>query len=78
MFEILGSISHIEIIARGKEIREINRLCKTYGGKRKHWRKLKGIATIKLSNGNVRKAEVHWYEAHAVGKKEIKVKRYVA
>jgi hypothetical protein len=41
------------------------------------WRKLKGVATIRLSSGSIRKAEVHWYEAHGIGKKEMKRKRYL-
>jgi len=54
-------------------LREINRLKKSYGTGR--WRKLKGVATICLLNGKIFKAEVHWYEAHGIGKKEIKIKR---
>jgi hypothetical protein len=57
-------------------IRELDRLRKTYGGT--NWRKLKGFAKVRLSNGKIRIAEVHWYEAHSIGKKEIKIKRYVA
>jgi hypothetical protein len=49
------------------------RLRKQYGPGR--WRKLKGIATVKLENGNIRKAEVHWYEAHGIGKRKMKIKR---
>jgi hypothetical protein len=71
-FEIIGKIGHIEIIARGKNIRNLTYLRKTYGqGK---WRKLKGIASVKLSSGRIRKAELHWYEAHGIGRKEIKIK----
>jgi len=54
-------------------LREINRLKKSYGTGR--WRKLKGITTICLLNGKIFKAEAHWYEAHGIGKKEIKIKR---
>ena len=67
-----GEISNIEIIATGKSIREIGRLRKTYGSGR--WRKLKGIATISLEDGTIVRAELHWYEAHGIGKKEIKIK----
>ncbi len=74
-FEILSEITHIEIIAVGNSIREIARLQKQYGQGR--WRKLKGIATIRLRNGQIRRAELHWYEAHGIGKKEIKRKRYL-
>ncbi len=71
-FEIIGSISEIEIIAIDKSIREVQRLRKIYGQGR--WRKLKGIATIQLEDGTVCSAELHWYEAHGIGKKEIKIK----
>ena len=71
-FEIISEISNIEIIATGKSIREIGRLRKTYGSGR--WRKLKGIATISLEDGTIVRAELHWYEAHGIGKKEIKIK----
>ena len=65
----------IETIAAGSSIRDIIRLRKQYGTGR--WRKLKGVATIRLRNGRVRKAELHWYEGHGIGKKEIKRKRYL-
>ena len=73
-FEILGEITNIEKIANGNNIREIDRLRKMYG--KGHWRKMKGIAKIKLSDGSIRTAELHWYEAHGIGKKEIKRKTY--
>jgi hypothetical protein len=72
-FEIIGDITNIEIIAVGNSIRELERLRKTYGSGR--WRKLKGIATISLDDGTICEAELHWYEAHGIGKKEIKIKR---
>jgi hypothetical protein len=72
-FELVSEITNIETIATGSSIREINRLKKSYGTGR--WRKLKGIATICLLNGKIFKAEVHRYEAHGIGKKEIKIKR---
>jgi len=72
-FEILGKIEKIETIAVGKSIRQLKRLEKAYGkGK---WRKLKGIAKIKLKDGQSCIAEIHWYEAHGIGKKEFKIKR---
>jgi hypothetical protein len=74
-FEILSEITDIEPIAAGSSIRERTRLRKQYGAGR--WRKLKGVAMIRLGNGRVRKAELHWYEAHGIGKKEIKRKRYL-
>ena len=74
-FELLGEITQIETIAIGRSIRDLARLRKQYGKGR--WRKLKGIATIRLSSGRVRRAELHWYEAHGIGRKEIKRKRYL-
>ncbi|CAG0941840.1 hypothetical protein ANRL1_00715 [Anaerolineae bacterium] len=73
-FEIIGEITDIEIIAVGLSIREIARLRKRYGKAR--WRKLKGSATIRLANGRICHAELHWYEAHGIGRKRIKIKRY--
>ena len=72
-FEILGDIEHIETIAIGGQIRDVMRLQRQFGVGR--WRKLKGIAVVRLSNGNIREAEVHWYEAHGIGRKKMKVKR---
>ena len=72
-FEILGAIRAVETIAVGSGIREIARLRKLYGVAR--WRKRKGIAEIRLPDGNVVTAEIHWYEAGNVGKKEFKIKR---
>ena len=74
-FEIISGIRHIEPIAIGNAIRDLARLRRIYGVGR--WRKLKGIATIRLANGRIRVAELHWYEAHGIGKKEIKRKRYL-
>lgn len=74
-FRILGEIADVETIARGSGIRELSRLRREYG--RGNWRKRKGTARIRLANGNVRLAELHWYEAHGVGRKEIKRKRYL-
>jgi len=74
-FEILGEIMHIETIAVGAGIREIARLEKQYGTGR--WRKMKGEAMIRLKSSQVRSAEIHWYEAHGIGRKEFKRKRYL-
>lgn len=74
-FEIIGEITDIETIAIGPGIREVKRLQKQYGKGR--WRKLKGIAQIRLASGRVRLAELHWYEAHGIGKREIKRKCYL-
>ena len=74
-FEIIGDITDIEPIAVGSAIREVARLRKQYG--RGRWRKLKGTARIRLANGRIRHAELHWYETHGIGKREIKRKRYM-
>lgn len=74
-FEIITEISEIETIATGNAIRDLARLRKHYG--RGRWRKIKGVALIRLLNRRVRKAELHWYEAHGIGKKEFKRKRYL-
>ncbi|HRQ38820.1 MAG TPA: hypothetical protein PLD25_13010 [Chloroflexota bacterium] len=74
-FEIIGDMTDIEVIAAGSSIRDIERLREFYGDGR--WRKMKGVATILLANGRVRQAELHWYEAHGIGRKEFKRKRYL-
>jgi hypothetical protein len=74
-FEILSEITSIETIAIGKSIREHARLRKQYGAGR--WRKVKGVATIRLSSGSIRRAELHWYEAHGIGPREYRRKRYL-
>jgi hypothetical protein len=74
-FEILGDIANIETIATGGGIRDIMRLRKQFGEGR--WRKLKGRATIRLANGHVRVAEVHWYEAHGIGRKRMKIQQFL-
>ncbi len=74
-FKILGRIGNIEIICKGRGIRDLKRIKKMYG--KGNWRKLKGVATIKLGNDKIKVAELHWYEAHGIGKKEIKRKRYL-
>jgi len=75
-FEIVGAITNIEIIAAGSSIREIAHLRKIYGKGR--WRKLKGVATVRLSDDTLWKAEIHWYEAHGIGKKEFKIKHLLS
>ena len=74
-FEIVGEITQVETIAVGSRIRDLPRLRRLYG--RARWRKLKGVAVVRLRTGRLRKAELHWYEAHGIGRKEIKRKRYV-
>jgi hypothetical protein len=74
-FEIVGGIADVEVIAVGGRIRDIMRLRRQFGPGR--WRKLKGVATIRLDSGAVRRAELHWYEAHGQGKKKMKIKRFL-
>lgn len=72
-FELLSELEEIEIIAVGSKIRDIERLRRSYGSGR--WRKLKGFARIRLlDDGYECDAELHWYEAHGIGKKEMKIK----
>jgi hypothetical protein len=74
-FTVVGQIVDIETFATGRGIRELPRLRRLYG--RGRWRKRKGIATVRLPDGNTRQAEVHWYEASGIGRKELKIKRYL-
>ncbi len=74
-FEILGEIQSIETIASGHSIRELRRLNRVYG--KTTWRKRKGVAKIRLRDATERIAELHWYEGHGKGKKELKIKKYV-
>jgi len=74
-FRIVGDITHVETFAVGSSIREIARLRKLYG--RGRWRKRKGVARVRLENGTVYLAEVHWYEASGIGKREFKIKRFL-
>ncbi|MDP9315978.1 MAG: hypothetical protein M3R24_34840 [Chloroflexota bacterium] len=71
-FEIIGDITNIETFAVGNAIREIDRLRRVYGPGR--WRKRKGIAMVRLADETVHQAEVHWYEATGIGRKEMKLK----
>ena len=75
MFEIVGDITNLQVIAAGRGIRRLEMLRKRHGGKR--WRKLKGDATVQSANGSLRRAEVHCYEAHGVGKRGLKIKRFL-
>ena len=74
-FRVVGKIADSEIIAVRHSIRVLSCLQKTYGHGR--WRKLKGVATVRLEDGRMRLAEVHWYEAHGIGKRQVKIKRYL-
>jgi hypothetical protein len=71
-FAIVGEITDIETIAVGKGVRDRRRLRKEHGVGR--WRKLKGIASVRLASGRIRLAEIHWYEAHGIGRREFKLK----
>jgi hypothetical protein len=74
-FEIIGKITDIETIAAGNSIRILPVLRRRFGKGR--WRKLKGIAPVRLRDGTIRLAEVHWFEAHGIGKKFMRIKRYL-
>jgi len=74
-FEIVGPVQDVEVIAVGGRIRDIMRIQRQYGLGR--WRKLKGVATVRVLGGGVRRAEIHWYEAHGIGKRKIKIKRFL-
>jgi hypothetical protein len=74
-FELVGSITNIEVIAVGSGIRILSYLRRIHG--RRRWRKLKGIATVRLPNGALRRVELHWFEAHGIGKRDVKIKRYL-
>ena len=71
-FELIGKIESVEIIAVGGQIRDLQRIRKKHGKGR--WRKLKGVGRVRLPDGYECDAELHWYEAHGIGKKEMKVK----
>ena len=74
-FEILTSITDIETIASGRGV-EIRRYLERVYGKG-HWRKMKGRATVQLEDGTTRNAEIHWFEAHGIGRRDFKVKRFL-
>lgn len=74
-FEVIGPVREVETIATGSGIREVARLRRNYGPGR--WRKRKGMATVKMAGGMIRSAEVHWYEATGIGKREFKIKRFL-
>ena len=74
-FEIIGEISGIEVIAIGYRIHILPLLRKRYGSGR--WRKLKGRATVRLADGSIRIAEVHWFEAHGIGRRKMRIKYFL-
>ena len=74
-FKIVGRLAEIETFASGSGIRELARLRRQYG--RGAWRKRKGVASVELTSGEVRRAELHWYEATGIGRHEFKIKRFL-
>lgn len=75
-FEIVGDITEVQVIAIGSRIRVLRELTDRYGKGR--WRKLTGIALIRLlPDGIIRRAELHWFEAHGIGRKRLKIKAYL-
>ena len=70
-------LSQVEKITEGHGIREVRRLVSDYGGKVGQWRKMKGVADVERATGEVGRAEVHWYEAHGIGRVEFKVKAWL-
>lgn len=74
-FDVVGTIAQVETIAAGLSVKVRSFLRKTYG--RGRWRKMKGVATVRLPNGNLRRVELHWYEAHGIGKRDFKIKEYL-
>jgi len=71
-FKLRGEITEVEVVAAGRAVRVLARLRKVYG--RGRWRKLKGRALVELPDGSVVLAELHWYEAHGIGRRDMKVK----
>jgi len=74
-FEVIGEIEAVETVATGASVKVRSVLRKVYGQGR--WRKRKGIGTVRLSNGNIRRVELHWYEAHGIGRRDLKIKNYL-
>lgn len=72
-FQLLNEIRHKQVIANGRGVRDRRRLIRDYGGT--VWKKMKGIATIRFSDGTIVEAELHWYEAHGIGKRDLKYKK---
>ena len=74
-FEVVGEVRTVEVIASGRGIHILARLNRLYG--KGNWRKLKGIASVRLPDGTITEAEIHWFEAHGIGKRRMKVKRLI-
>lgn len=75
-FELVGEIAGSEVIAEGRRIRRLSELEESYGSGR--WPKLKGVGRVRLADGSIAAAELHWYEAHGIGRKRLKIKRFLA
>jgi len=75
-FEVIGQIEEEETIASGRGVKARAYLQKIYG--RGRWRKRKSIATVRLVNEQLRRVELHWHEAHGIGKRDMKIKAYLA
>lgn len=75
IFEILGEVEALEVIATSSEIRQIAVLRTEYGGQR--WSKVKGNAMVRLPDGTIRRAELHWYECHGIGRQRTKIKKFL-
>ena len=74
-FELVGEVRNVEVIARGRSVRVREEIRMRFG--LGPWRKLKGIATVRLQDGTTWQAEVHWYEAHGIGRRQMKIKRFL-
>jgi hypothetical protein len=74
-FEVVGDITEVETFAVGSSIRELSRLRRVYGAGR--WRKRKGVALVRLEDSSISRSEVRWYEAHGIGRVEMKIKRFL-
>lgn len=74
-FQIIGPVRRIETIASGEGIRDLVYLEERFG--QGDWQKLKGLATVRIEDGTIHEAEIHWYEAHGVGKRWVKIKRFL-
>lgn len=74
-FDVVGEIEQVETIATGRGVKVRSFLRKAHGQGR--WRKRKGVATVRLRNGKVRRVELHWYEAHGIGRRDFKIKTYL-
>ena len=74
-FAIVGELRCVETFATGRAIRELTRLNKAYGVA--FWRKRKGLAYVRLADGSIHLVELHWYEATSIGRKEVKIKRFM-